>query len=171
MLVDCLRMPDELRAYVAQTPALSDNNPYLQHFQGQEMPDYNFFLTAPGRLAVTGIGPNDSNWARAVTCNQLVSQILLQAYPDAETARFENWPRLRQLKQLLPDSRFVQQITRTSPEAMQAMQEVWTKNPAAAMDLFGAYYSLGQRDQARKTLSPQWPALSLSKAQALLDQP
>ena len=30
MLVDCLRMPDELRAYVAQTPALSDNNSYEQ---------------------------------------------------------------------------------------------------------------------------------------------
>jgi len=168
VVAGCLRLPKELADYVAQTPPLRDDRPYLQHYRGSWTPDYEFFFAAPGRLEVTGLDRQDPNWQRTLRAQNLMVQILCAGYPDPESARIANWPRQVELMQLNGENIVTRLITYTQPDSLQYLEAHFQESFQARLDLFTAYLALGEREKAKGLLSPQWPPRLLQAAEEQL---
>lgn len=172
VVAGCLRLPDELKSYLANTPALRDDRPYLQHYKGAWSADYGYFFSAPGRLQVAGLDRDHPDWQKSLQSQNLLLQIEFYPYPDAESARIANWSRLKTLLRLRPQNIVAQLMAHTHPEALAYLEAHHREDVNASLDLFGAYLALGQLDKARSVISAAWPkTLAEAAERQLKEQP
>ena len=169
LLAGCLRLPEELATYLTQTPPLTDDRPYLQHYQGDRQADYGYLLATPGRLPALHLDPKEPAWQQALQFVTQAHLIQLYPYPDPETAQIATWKLARSLLQAQPQSVYAQTLARCTPAALRNLKA--SRRPDAPFTLFGAYYAQGDWQQARETLElGQWPPRLKQAAQELLVQ-
>jgi len=151
-----LRSSQELSQYLKATPPLTDDRPYLQHYQGPRQADYNFFFAGPGRFPAAQLDPTSPEMLEAREYVNVLNQLWAYSYEDATQAQVETWKRCRRLLELEPDSLFAKTIAHCTPTAL-AQLERRQSDPRARQALFGALYALGQRDRARALVDESWP--------------
>ena len=178
MLASCLRLPHELAKYCASTPPLTDDHPYLQHYQGAWNPDYRFFFVAPTGFPVEepgDQGPYDA--AKEELAEQNI--LLLGGQADPIKAQLGAWDISCKLVAKRPQSLYVAYLTHTAPRVLEGLWKTLRgpEGPTreqASCQVFGALVATRAFPAARKFLAGEfagsWPEPLRTQAAGLLDR-
>ncbi len=119
-----LHGPEALRSYVLDTPALTDNHPFIQYHQGVDSPD-PFLMFQPTESPM--IGSDDPTWQAAVSSyRQTLSSLWLSLWGSSGDKHFD-WLTQAQLARTVhkgdPDNAYFQVMTRSSDGLLEELLE------------------------------------------------